>query len=91
MSGTRTSARIQSMKATLHEDVGRAMRTAREAAGMSQRELAACCDTTQNSIAAVERGERTCSLFLLVAVADALDTTLDALVPISVDVAADHD
>ena len=38
MSGTRTSARIQSMKATLHEDVGRAMRTAREAAGMSQRE-----------------------------------------------------
>ena len=91
MSGTRASARVQSMRATLHEDVGRAMRTAREAAGMPERGLAACCATPRSSVAAVARGERAWSLVLLVAVADALDTTLDALVPISVDVAADHD
>lgn len=82
---------IKALKSTLHTDVGRAMREAREAAGLSQAKLASLCDTSQNSIAAVERGERTCSLFLLVCVADALDTTLDALVPITVDVAADHD
>lgn len=87
MSGRRSA--LHAMRLTLNGDVGRAIRTTREAQGHSQNWLARECDSTQTSIARIESGDGTCSLFMLVAIADALDTTLDDLVPVSVSASED--
>lgn len=52
----------------------------REAAGLSQRDLAGMIGTDQSMIAAVELGTKTPSLHVTVAIAKALGITLDQLV-----------
>jgi transcriptional regulator with XRE-family HTH domain len=50
--------------------------TARRARGLSQRELAALCGTTQSAIARIERGARPPRLDTLLRMAGALDCEL---------------
>lgn len=60
--------------------VGKAVRDARESAGVKQGELAQRAGLASSTLFAVEDG-RTCSLLVLAKIAHHLDTTLDALVP----------
>jgi DNA-binding XRE family transcriptional regulator len=61
--------------------VGKTVRDARESAGVAQGELAKRAGVASSTLFAVEDG-RTCSLLCLTKIANALDTTLDALVPL---------
>ena len=67
-------------KNDFHHVVGQAIRTARKANGLGPRELALKAGLTASSIANAEAGQ-SCSLFVLVKIAEALDCTIDELVP----------
>ncbi len=60
--------------------VGEAIRKARAAAGVSQRKLAAAATISLSTLVHAEDG-MSCSLLVLSQIAEALDTTLDELVP----------
>jgi DNA-binding XRE family transcriptional regulator len=68
-------------KLQFYETVGAQIVAMRESAGMSSSQLAALCDVTKSTIDHAEDGY-SCSAYLLACIAEALDTTLDALVPI---------
>lgn len=65
----------------LHASVGNAIRAARRAAGLSVDDLAAQCEVNRSTIVNAEAGLGL-SLHLFVSIAEALDTPLDALVPL---------
>jgi transcriptional regulator with XRE-family HTH domain len=56
-----------------HEALGRAIRARREAAGMSQAELASRCALHRTYVGGIERGERNVSFSNLLKLAHALD------------------
>ena len=56
---------------------GRAVRDAREAAGMSRRELAAAAGTTYSGLTMIEKGERSASFRVALALAKVLDLDLN--------------
>ena len=58
-------------------DIGRQVRSLREARGLSQRELAERMGTTQSAIARLEAGGSRPSLSTLERLADALGTTIE--------------
>ncbi len=64
-----------------HTVVGERIKATREAAGLSIARLAKDADTTPSAIDKAELGV-TCSLYMLARIADALDCTLDDLVPL---------
>lgn len=61
--------------------VGAAVKAARESAGVTQAQLAGMAKLTKSTMLNVEQG-MTCSLLVAARIAEALDTTLDALVPL---------
>lgn len=61
------------------EAFGLSVRTRREAAGLSQEQLAARVGLHRTYVGSVERGERNISLKNIVALASALGTTASAL------------
>jgi DNA-binding XRE family transcriptional regulator len=64
--------------------VGLAIRDARVAAGMTGRELAAAAGMTSHVLSNVERGHVPCSMWVASRIAEALDTTIDALAPVMI-------
>lgn len=76
----RTSRMIE-----LNISVGATIERAREAAGLSKNELGALAGAKGEFLGRIERGDAPCPLHVLVGIADALDTTLDALVPVNID------
>lgn len=66
--------------------VAATIKAARIHAGMSQRELAKEADLSRAMIVGIEDGHILCSLWACAQIAHALDTTLDAIVPILLDV-----
>jgi len=66
----------------LYEDVGRCIRQARNAAGLSLSEMSKRLGCTPTHLQRVELADTACALHLLVAIADELDTTLDDLCPV---------
>lgn len=65
--------------------VGEAIRRAREAECVTQRELAERAGCSETHMNKVESAESQCSLHLLVRIADELDLSLDELVPVAID------
>jgi transcriptional regulator with XRE-family HTH domain len=61
--------------------VGERIRVARQQKGWTQVELAAAAALSSNYVARLERGELGASLFVAAKLAEALDVTLDVLVP----------
>ena len=59
-----------------YQRLGAAIAKARGALGLSQRELAALCGTTQSAIARLESGTRAARIDTLLRVANALDCEL---------------
>lgn len=82
---------IDRMRIAISNDAGPALRTAREAAGYSIRQLSDEVGVCYSTVVYIENGMTKPSPEFLAAAAHALDTTIDALIPISLDVAADHD
>ena len=68
-------------KDRFYQRVGVAIRSARNEGGMSQEALAKASKVTLSTVQNAEIGQ-SCSLLLLAKLAHALDTTLDALVPL---------
>lgn len=63
-----------------HLALGRAIRERREQLGLTQEELGAECGLSQDSLDALERGERDPDYARLVRIADALRTPLSEIV-----------
>ena len=59
--------------------VGLRIKTAREAKGLTQENLAALVDLSSTHISVIERGMKTVSLDTFVAIANALDVSADTL------------
>ncbi len=66
---------------TFSEDLGRNLKDARIAVGMTQSEVAQMLRVTQNSISQYENARRMPNLKLASALAWVYDTTMDDLVP----------
>lgn len=71
------------MQQQFHDDMGRACKTAREARGLSIRELSEMSGLSHGTIGRIEHGGG-CSAWVLSRLADALDETLDGLAPVTV-------
>ncbi len=69
----------------LHEQVGKAILSARTRENIGQGELASRVGLSSSHMYKIEQGITACPLHVLVSIADELDTTLDALVPVMVD------
>lgn len=65
-----------------YAELGRQIYDAREQAGLSAADVAKACHVATSTIAHIESGD-SCSALLLVLIAEALDTPIDALVPLS--------
>ena len=61
------------------QEIGRNMRAAREAAGLTQQELAARVDSDASRLSRMETGERGLDSILLFDIADALEVSVDSL------------
>lgn len=59
---------------------GRVIRARREAAGLSQEELGAKTELSRNYIGMIERGETNVTLLVIQSLANALGTTMSALI-----------
>lgn len=69
-------------KIRFHAAVGQRLREKREAAGMSQRELADTLGISKSHLQKIEEGVQTPTVYLLAKAADEWDCTLDDLVPV---------
>jgi DNA-binding XRE family transcriptional regulator len=65
--------------------VARTIKAARIAAGLSQRKLAEMADLSHAMIVSIEDGHSLCSLWAASQIAEALDTSIDALAPVLID------
>ena len=65
------------MQAKTPADIGRLIRSARVAAGLTQSELAARCDTSQTWISFVENGKDTAELGMVLKVLSILKISVD--------------
>jgi transcriptional regulator with XRE-family HTH domain len=71
--------RVADPRSTEHLAFGVELREARTSLGLSQEQLAQKADLDRTYVSGIERGERNPSLTNLLRLADALDTTLAAL------------
>lgn len=69
----------------LYEAIGARVREKRLEAGLSQDALGKQVNLTQATISAIEEGRTPCRVCNLVKLAEVFDTTLDDLVPVTVD------
>jgi transcriptional regulator with XRE-family HTH domain len=69
-------------KALCARAMGRCVREAREAAGLTQLQLGRAVGVTQNTMTKIECGEIPPSVYVLSCIAEELDTTLDDLCPV---------
>ena len=69
------------VKDHFYQTVGAAIRSVRDERGLSQADMARAAGLNQSTVQNAESGQ-TCSLLVLARLADALDCTLDALVPV---------
>ena len=83
MSRVKSSAKFADamVKDRFHKLVGDRVWHVREEAGISQSALAREIGASQSTINNIETGQ-SCSLFVLALVAEALDVTLDELIPL---------
>lgn len=65
--------------------VAATIKAARIAAGMTQRALAKEADLSHAMIVNIEDGHTLCSLWAAAQIAEALDTTIDAICPVLID------
>lgn len=75
---------IDRARLVVRDEVGPAIRALREEQGVTMQSLADQIGVCKSTINQIEQGHNKPSLELLIAVAEVLDTTLDALVPVSV-------
>lgn len=61
------------------EDFGKRLRLARKEAGLTQQELADAVCVVKDHIGRLERGERVCSIDILVELSDTLEVSTDYL------------
>lgn len=61
----------------MHDITGRRVREARDAAGITQEELAEACGLHRTTVSHVEAGRRSVPMHALVPVADALGVSVD--------------
>lgn len=67
-----------------YDEVGRCIREAREASGMTQKALADALGTSHTTLGKIEHGTTPCPLYMAACIAEVLDTTLDALAPVMI-------
>ena len=67
------------------ENCAAAIRKARSDAGMTQRALAEQAGLSHSMILAIEAGTTQCSLWAAAQIAEVLDTTIDALAPVTIE------
>jgi DNA-binding XRE family transcriptional regulator len=79
---TSRSPRTDWQKRAFNDRVGAAFRAAREGAGLSRAELARRMGVNDNTIAHMEDGHTTLSLWIAAKAADVIDCTIDAMVPL---------
>lgn len=75
---------IDRIRIGIRDDVGPTIKAAREERGVTLQALADEVGVCKSTIMQVECGNNKVSVELLVAIAHALDTTIDALVPVLV-------
>lgn len=75
---------IDRARLVVRDEVGPAIRALREEQGVTMQSLADQIGVCKSTINQIEQGHNKPSLELLIAVAEVLDTTLDALVPVSI-------
>lgn len=68
-----------------YEGVGRAVREAREAEGLTQTELARRIGIPQSALGAIEGNRTVCSLYMAARIAETLDITLEDIARVTVD------
>lgn len=68
-------------KIAFNVSVGEAVQRARTAADVGTTKLAEAIGITRSTLAKIENGETPCPLYTLACIAEALDVTLDELVP----------
>lgn len=64
-----------------YEELGKRIRTAREAAKLTQEQLAGALNLTRTSVTNIERGRQPVMAHVLVQMATTLNTTIQKLVP----------
>lgn len=75
-------------KIEFNRRVGAAIRSAREAEGYTQAEVARAISVSGSTLSHIEDGILACPLFTLARLAEHFDVTLDALVPVDAGVDA---
>lgn len=75
---------IERARLVVRDEVGPAIRAIREERGVTMQSLADQIGVCKSTINQIEQGHNKASLEVLIAVAEVLDTTLDALVPVSI-------
>ncbi len=78
-------AKDEFAKSLFNVAVGRAVRTLREAAGMSQATLGAAAGMSHTALVNIECGATALPLFWASSITEVLDCTLDDLVPVMLD------
>lgn len=80
-----TARRVDAARQQQMLDVGRRVREEREAAGLTQAQLArATGSMSPGTLSKVEQGDATLSLFQASRIAEVVDCTIDALCPVTV-------
>jgi DNA-binding XRE family transcriptional regulator len=79
-----TSRRFDADRVAFYDGVGAAIREARVAAGLSQREFATKIGVTYGMVTSVESNHTPCSLYLASQIAELFDTTIDAIAPVQI-------
>lgn len=72
-------------KSLFNVAVGRSVRVLREAAGLSRKSLGDAAKLTTTTLAAIESGAMACPLYAAASIAEAIDCTLDDIVPVMID------
>lgn len=75
---------IERLRFAISQDVPGAIRRAREEGGLSRRQLAEDVGCSNALLVQIEQGTAKPSIELLAAIAHVLDTTIDALVPVTI-------
>lgn len=65
-----------------YESASAALVQAREASGLSMRELARQSGVNRSTLESIERGQMPLSLYIAARIAETLDITIDALAPV---------
>jgi putative transcriptional regulator len=80
-----TSRRYDPARTRFHDAVASTIREMRTAAGISERAFAEQIGVSRGMLASIERNDTACSLYIASRIAEALDTTIDAIAPVQLD------